>query len=79
LRVLAGTHVHGVMSDAQVLELAKRVPVTTCCAAAGAVVVMRPLIVHASSKVIAEAPRRVLHIEYAPSLDIDGAMKMRLA
>jgi hypothetical protein len=28
---------------------------------------MRPLLVHASSKAQSSAPRRVLHLEYAPS------------
>ena len=34
---------------------------------------MRPLTVHASSKATTTRPRRVLHIEYASSLDLgDG-------
>lgn len=32
------------------------------------VLVMRPLLIHASSKAQTEEPRRVLHIEYADSL-----------
>jgi hypothetical protein len=38
---------------------------------AGGVVAMRPLIVHASSKVRVDAPRRVLHIEYASTVRLD--------
>ena len=50
LRVLPGTHVLGVLSDEEMLKLS--------------VLVMRPLLVHASSKSRSELPRRVLHIEY---------------
>ena len=31
----------------------------------GGIIAMRPLIIHASSKSRSDAPRRVLHIEYA--------------
>jgi hypothetical protein len=43
---------------------------------AGGVVVMRPLIVHASSKAVSDRPRRVLHIEYAESLDIGSGLRL---
>jgi ectoine hydroxylase-related dioxygenase (phytanoyl-CoA dioxygenase family) len=79
LRVISGSHIAGVMTDAQVLELAARNPSTTCEVKAGGVIAMRPLIVHASSKVRADRPRRVLHIEYATSLEIRPGVKLRLA
>ena len=50
-----------------------------CTVPAGGVVVMRPLIVHASSKAESDLPRRVLHIEYARSLDLGDGVKLRLA
>jgi len=37
---------------------------------------MRPLLVHASSKSQLEAPRRVLHIEYAASMMIDTNLEL---
>jgi hypothetical protein len=40
---------------------------------------MRPLIVHASSKSLHDAPRRVLHIEYAASLKIDHGLDLAAA
>jgi hypothetical protein len=40
---------------------------------------MCPLIVHASSKAESDLPRRVLHIEYARSLDCGDGLKLRLA
>jgi hypothetical protein len=40
---------------------------------------MRPLIIHASSKANAPLSRRVLHIEYACSLDLGGGLRLRAA
>lgn len=72
LRVLPGTHAMGVLSDDEIARHAREVPPVACVAPAGAVVAMRPLIVHASSKVESERPRCVLHIEYADALGFDG-------
>ena len=79
LRVLPGTHTLGVLSDAQVHELSLHVQPTSCLVAAGGLVVMRPLIIHASSKLNDGAPRRVLHIEYATALEVDPGIKLRVA
>ncbi len=40
---------------------------------------MRPLTVHASSKSQSEAPRRVLHVEYASSMNIADGLKLVIA
>jgi hypothetical protein len=40
---------------------------------------MRPLLIHASSKVLSDEPRRVLHIEYADSLDLADGIRLALA
>jgi hypothetical protein len=65
LRVIPRSHELGVLTDDQVHELAARSEHVTCLAAKGGIVAMRPLIVHASSKVLSDAPRRVIHIEYS--------------
>ena len=66
LRVLPQTHTWGVLSDDQTHELAKKIPPVDCHVAAGGVLLMKPLLVHSSSKAKSEtAHRRVLHIEYA--------------
>ncbi len=66
LRVLPQTHTLGVLSDDQTHELAKKIPPVDCHVAAGGVLLMKPLLVHSSSKAKSEtAHRRVLHIEYA--------------
>jgi hypothetical protein len=40
---------------------------------------MRPLLIHSSSKVYADMPRRVLHIEYADSLDLGENIRLAVA
>ena len=42
----------------------------------GGVIAMRPLLIHASSKIWNLESRRVLHAEYADSLDIDDGVPL---
>jgi len=76
LRVLPGTHVHGLLDGAAVERLGLEVAPVSCTVGTGGVVAMRPLLLHASSKSTSDARRRVLHIEYAaatrfkPGLDL---------
>ena len=78
LRVLPGTEGRGVLTDAEVTALAHEIAPVDCCVDAGGVIVMRPLIVHASSKAVSDRPRRVLHIEYAGSLDIGSGLRLAI-
>ena len=68
LRVLPDTHRAGVLTDEQIARLARDTIPVECVAPPGAVVAMRPLTLHASSKSTDSSPRRVLHLEYAASL-----------
>lgn len=77
LRVLPGTHTLGVLSDAQIHDAARRIEPVTCTVERGAVIVMRPLTVHASSKGTTTASRRVLHLEYAAAT-FDEGPRLRL-
>ena len=70
LRVLPHTHSDGVLDDAAIDRRAREGSGRECIAPAGGVVAIRPLAVHASSKSTDTRPRRVLHIEYADSLDL---------
>jgi ectoine hydroxylase-related dioxygenase (phytanoyl-CoA dioxygenase family) len=79
LRVLPGTHEQGVLSDADVAELARKTAPVDCVVAAGGVIAMRPLLIHASSKARAAAPRRVIHLEYATSLELGGGLRLHAA
>ena len=69
LRVIPGSHAHGVLSDEDVLRCAAAHDAITCIVPRGGILAMRPLLIHSSSKVQGAEPRRVLHIEYADSLD----------
>jgi len=51
LRVLPGTHLMGVLTDDAIEQLASQIAALDCVVTAGGVVAMRPLIVHASSKI----------------------------
>jgi ectoine hydroxylase-related dioxygenase (phytanoyl-CoA dioxygenase family) len=79
LRVLPGTHRHGVLSDAGVRLLTDEIEPVDCLVARGGVLAMRPLLVHASSKSRTEAPRRVLHVEYAASMAMDHGLELAVA
>jgi len=76
LRVLPRTHTLGVLSDDDIHDVAQRIAPVDCLAPKGGVVVMRPLIIHASSKSHSGTPRRVLHIEYAASDAIASPLKL---
>lgn len=78
LRVLPGTHVKGVLTDDEIEQLAGKVPAVDCLVPKGGVLAMRPLIVHASSKSHSQAPRRVVHIEYAACRDFGRGMELAL-
>jgi ectoine hydroxylase-related dioxygenase (phytanoyl-CoA dioxygenase family) len=79
LRVLPGTHVFGRLSEDRIRELARDVLPVECTVGAGGVVAMRPLIVHASSKSRSASSRRVLHIEYATSVDLGSEVQLAVA
>ena len=76
LRVLPDSHRRGILSDREIQQLARETPAVDCVAAAGGVVAMRPLVVHASSKGSDGRPRRVLHLEYAAALHLGGGIEL---
>ena len=79
LRVIAGSHELGVLPDSDVFRLAHERASVDCLVRRGGILVMRPLLIHASSKARTDAPRRVLHIEYAASLDLADGARLALA
>jgi ectoine hydroxylase-related dioxygenase (phytanoyl-CoA dioxygenase family) len=72
LRVLPGTHDLGLLSDDEIHQLSLEITPVECLVDRGGLILMRPLIVHASSKTKSELTRRVLHIEYAAKKTFDG-------
>ena len=77
LRVISGSRRSGVLNDDAVLEYVKTRESGDCLARDG-VLLMRPLLIHASSKVTINRPRRVLHIECADSLDLGPGTQLAI-
>jgi hypothetical protein len=65
LRVLPGSHSDGVLSDDAIRRWQRRIEPAACHCPAGGAVLMRPLLLHASSQAVTPRHRRVIHIEYA--------------
>lgn len=72
LRVLPGSHRAGRLGQDQIQEWRARQPDFLCTGAAGDALLMRPLLLHASSRSTSPQHRRVLHIEYAGFALPDG-------
>jgi ectoine hydroxylase-related dioxygenase (phytanoyl-CoA dioxygenase family) len=79
LRVLPGTHRLGVLSDQEVESVVGQTTPVTCRAERGGIIVMRPLLIHASSKSQSDKSRRVLHIEYATSHSVEAPLQLAIA
>ena len=79
LRVLPGSHLGGVLSDDEILDLARTRENVESLVPRGGVLAMRPLLVHSSSKALGGEPRRVLHIEYADALDLGPGLRLAIA
>lgn len=75
LRVVAGTQ-NSLLDAATVDDIVKSREQTLCTTGAGGAVVMRPLILHASSPARNALHRRVIHIEYA-STKLPGDLAWR--
>ncbi len=63
LEVILGSHVQGVLSRESIDALTAE-EVVTCSIRAGDVMVMRPLLLHASARAENPSHRRVIHVEY---------------
>jgi ectoine hydroxylase-related dioxygenase (phytanoyl-CoA dioxygenase family) len=65
LRVIAGSHTRGKLDERVIQEIAERSLAVTCEMRRGDVLMMRPLLLHASSASSIPGHRRVLHFDYA--------------
>jgi len=79
LRVIPGSHQAGLLTDEQVFSIARRSNPVDCLVPRGGVLAMRPLLIHSSSKAHSAEPRRVLHIEYADSLQLGTNIRLAVA
>jgi phytanoyl-CoA dioxygenase PhyH len=65
LRVIPGSHKSGRLSASDIAAIRARDSEHSCVARRGDVIVLRPLLLHASSPATEPGHRRVLHIEFA--------------
>jgi len=65
LRVIPGSHRVGRLDAASIFKARSNQTEITCCARTGDALLMRPLLLHASSEASVPAHRRVIHLEYA--------------
>jgi len=65
LRVLPGSHAHGRLGAPEIVEWRDRVPEVLTVAPRGAALIMRPLLLHASSAATSPRHRRIIHLDYA--------------
>jgi len=65
LRALPGSHRAGRLRAAEIEAWRRRVAEVSCVVPRGGLLVMRPLLLHASSPAKCPGHRRVIHIEYA--------------
>lgn len=79
LKVVPGSHAGGRMSAEEVSAHARARPHVECLVGRGGVLAMSPLLVHSSSKSRGGGPRRVLHIEYADSLELAHGVRLAVA
>jgi len=79
LRVIPGSHLAGVLSDDEILGLARTHQNIEVHVPRGGVLAMRPLLVHSSSKARSGEPRRVLHLEYAAALELKPGLRLAIA
>jgi ectoine hydroxylase-related dioxygenase (phytanoyl-CoA dioxygenase family) len=79
LRVIPGSHCQGVLSDQQVETVVGQIEHVTCLVEQGGIIVMPPLLIHASSKSQSDKPRRVLHIEYASRDMVAAPLQLAIA
>lgn len=72
LRVVPRSHLFGRLSNAEGIQLREQEGEQLCPVEAGAVMLMRPQLLHASSKASRDSRRRVLHFVFAPADLPDG-------
>ncbi len=78
VRVLPSSHMHGRLNSEQTAALRESTPEIICASPSGGALVMRPLILHASSQSSTPAHRRVIHIEYTASDTLPNGLEWHI-
>lgn len=79
LRVIPGSHALGRLSRERIQAIRQSTEETSCLAQEGSALLMRPLLLHASSPAKTPAHRRVLHIEFAREDALPAPLKWAFA
>lgn len=74
LRVIPGSHLHGELGAEEIMRWTTRHNPVVCEIPRGGVLLMRPLLLHASSAARQPSHRRVLHVEYS-ARDLPNGLK----
>lgn len=72
VQVLPGTHGEGRLTNEQIQRHRKQIKAVACTVPSGGALLMRPLLLHASSASQVPRHRRVIHLEYAADALPDG-------
>lgn len=72
LRVIPGSHAHGILDRGTIERLTQATAAVECLVPAGGALLMRPLLLHASSRASVPGHRRVVHLEFASGELPDG-------
>jgi ectoine hydroxylase-related dioxygenase (phytanoyl-CoA dioxygenase family) len=78
LQVIPGSHKAGRLIAEQISEWRERQAATSCIVPCGGALLMRPLLLHASSPATRSAHRRVVHLEFAAA-SLPGGLKWHQA
>jgi ectoine hydroxylase-related dioxygenase (phytanoyl-CoA dioxygenase family) len=65
LKVIPGSHCHGKLTDSEIDRWKQISPGISCNLDPGGILLMRPLLIHASSMATIPIHRRVIHLDYA--------------
>jgi ectoine hydroxylase-related dioxygenase (phytanoyl-CoA dioxygenase family) len=65
LKVIPGSHCHGKLTDVEIDRWKQLSSDISCNLEPGGILLMRPLLLHASSAAVVPSHRRVIHLEYA--------------
>jgi ectoine hydroxylase-related dioxygenase (phytanoyl-CoA dioxygenase family) len=77
LRVLPRTHRNGWLETEAINRLKLEIPEQVCVVAKGGAVLMRPLLLHSSSRALKARHRRVLHLEFAAT-ELPGGLRFSI-
>jgi ectoine hydroxylase-related dioxygenase (phytanoyl-CoA dioxygenase family) len=79
LQVIPNSHKAGVLSATAIRREISSQEADTCLVGRGGILTVRPLLLHSSTKARCDEPRRVIHIEYAHSLDFGTGLRLCVA